>query len=65
MELTQVHRRYKTSTTRPAEENPIKVQNVGVVNINPEKLMDKLRSRFPSGFEVQVLETRSYQVDVR
>jgi hypothetical protein len=53
MELTQV--RYKTS--RPAEEHLEEVQDVSVVNINPEKLMDKLRTKFPSGFEVHVRTT--------
>jgi hypothetical protein len=54
MKSNRVHQRCKPSTARPAEEDIEEVQDVCVVNINPEKLMDKLRTRFPSGFEVHV-----------
>jgi hypothetical protein len=43
--------------SRPAEEHREEVQEVCVVNINPGKLMDKLRTKFPSGFEVSVRTT--------
>jgi hypothetical protein len=41
------------------------VQKIGVVDIDPEKLMEKLNSKFPSGFDVHVGVRDSHQDELR
>jgi hypothetical protein len=47
-------RGWQDGPTRRKRDERSGVQDIAVVDIDPEKLMEKLRMKFPAGFEVHV-----------